>query len=293
VSKKGDKARSATRPNIYAFHGYREFLKHWLSYLRETTSGFTLRGLSRSAGLAQSYLPMLTSGKRRLSPNAAEKLLPHLKLSTTEGEFFRLLITLENARSQSVRIGTLTRMRKFRGYRLANPKEAEVHEYLTHWYYVAIREMTALEDFRADPAWIRSRLRYPVEERAIRRALTFLVDNGYIVVDEAGHAAPPDKDLICVDDVYRAALRHYHKEALTLGAEALDAVPIEERFVMGYTLPIHERKLPEARQVIEKAILELQKLAARRQDAESVHQVEMVLFPLTTRSDSSEVRDDD
>jgi len=245
---KGTEA-SAARPDVYAHHDYRAFLRAWLDYLKAHRAGFSVRALARDAGVAPGYLPMITAGKRRLSESGARKLSPHLGLRRAEQDFLRLLVIFGNARSQSDRLLALTAMRRFPAYRRANPKEAEVHEYLTHWYYVAIREMTGLADFQLSAAWIRERLRYPVEESAVRKALEFLLDNAYI---------------------------------------ALDAVPLEERFVMGYTLPIRRRDLDKAKRVIEEAVTQLQTLADRARRADSVYHIEMALFPLT-RGDGAAV----
>src|SRR6202012_1225833 len=139
------------------------------------------RYLSRQAGLASGYLPMVLSGKRLITHKALRKLMPYIFLSASEQSYLENLLSLSTSDSHEVRVDAVERMRRFPRYQKNNPQDSKVFEYLTHWYYVAIREMALNTGFRPDPVWIQENLRFPVPLHEIKHALEFLLENGYLI----------------------------------------------------------------------------------------------------------------
>jgi len=270
-----------TRPDLFRYHEYRSFLKDWLTWLKVGQS-LSLREIARKAGVGAAFLSMVISGKRELSSKALKKLTPALQLTTQEASYFQSMVTLGTAQTQDVRLQALAKMKRFRSYRNLNPKEIEVYQYLTHWYFVAIREMTALPDFKLDPKWIQSKLRAPVDIADIKRALTFLTENGFITQLPDGSITPPDKNLDCTGGVYKVALTQYHNEMLELASAAIQNTPSAERTLLGHTLHIPEKSFDQAREILNEAVEKLKALETATCD--SIYHAEFALFPLTRRS---------
>lgn len=274
---------SAKKPDIFGFHDYREYLKAWLSHAKASRRVFSLRALSKQAQLASGYLPMVLSGARPLSPKALRKLLPCLELGKTERAYLETLVQLGTSDSQELRVDALDRMKRFRSYRELNPRELEVYQYLTRWYYVAIREMTAMPGFRADPTWIQARLRARIPVSEIQAALEFLSKNGFIEILPDGSARPPEKDLSCLGGVYRVALSQYHREIFNLAAQSIENTPSSERLIVGHSFAIDSAQFDRAREIINEALSKIQALKKAQEPGESVYHVELALFPLTAR----------
>src|SRR5690606_1478920 len=129
----------------------------------------------------------------------------------------------------------------------ANPRELEAYRYLTHWYYVAIREMASLPGFRAEPRWVAPRLRGGVSVKEAEQALEFLREFGFLREQPDGSVALADKDIKCIGGVYRLALAQFHREMLALISRLLPRTPREERFVAGHTFAIPRSRFPELR----------------------------------------------
>lgn len=269
------------KPDIFGYHDYRKFLNDWIEYQKVERRTFSLRLLAKESGLAVSYLSMMLKGIRSLNPKAVEKLVPRLSLSTNERSYFDLLIVLGNSSAQEARLDALERMKRFKSYRRQNPKEAEVYQYLTRWYYVAIREMAALDGFRADPEWIQERLRHRVDLKEIRQALDFLKSNGYLEVKADGTAIPPEKTLDCQGGVYRIALSQFHREMLNQAARSIDLVPREQRNLMGHAMVLDQGTYEQAAEIIHQAIEKIRALQPKSLDGEAVYYTEFALFPLT------------
>ena len=280
-SKKPEQAES---PEIFRYHDYQAFLKDWLAYRKASQPGFSLRTLAKRAGLAAGYLPMVLGGKRPLTAKALSKLAPFLGLNASEQSFLESLLVLGTSGFHEAHLGALERMKRFQLYQKLNPRETEVYQYLTHWYYVAIREMAALPGFQLNAAWIQERLCVSVPLSEVKAALEFLLRNDFLKTNEAGGVEPLDaKALDCTGGVYRVALSQFHREIFDLAAKAIQNFPREERNIQGHTFALSEKGYATAQAILEEAIQKVQRLGEMEKSGDSVYHMEIALFPLTKR----------
>lgn len=273
--------KSTEKPNVFQYHDYRKFLSDWIGYLRATEPGFSLRLLARKSGLASGYLPMVLSGTRNLSEKAWKKISRFLHLTPRERTFVDHLRLAMDSDSHEVRKEAFDRIQKVEPYRQNNPKELEVYRYLTHWYYVAIREMVTLPEFKADPAWIQSRLKGKVPLKEIEQALSFLIEKGYIEVKPNGLAHLREKDIRCEGDVFRIALFQFHREMLGLAIESLAATPSERRTVTGHTVAIAASQYAQVKTILDEALSKVAQLENSKDQSDSVYHIALAAFPLT------------
>ena len=273
--------RTQERPNIFQYHDYREFLRNWLAYLKASQLGFSLRELAHKSGISVSNISMCLSGSRNLSHKSLIKLGPSLGLKPNERNYLENMITLGNADSQEVRVEAFRRMNRFPAHKKNNTSETEVFRYLTHWYYVAIREMAALPDFSTDPSWIQTRLRFHVEIKDIQTALDFLLANKYLEKLPDGTIRPPQKPLDCRGGVYRLALTQFYQEMLALAGKSIENTPNEKRSIQSYTLAVDNKNFDAIRKILDRAYEEVRTLAQESSSADSIYHLELALFPLT------------
>lgn len=275
---------SLRRPDVFRYHEHLAFLKDWIEFKKESTPGFSLRALAKEAEFSIGYLPMVLSQHRVLSHKAMLKLIPKMELNAQEKKYFQALVLLSTSDSQVSRLDALSQMKKFQSYQNENPLETEVHEYLIHWYYVAIREMAALGDFAPDPKWLQSRLKVKVSLDEIKQAFHFLTDKKYIVIGEDGKYLFQEKNLDCVGGVYRVALTQYHQEMLALAAKSITNTPSAEREILSHTFALKDQDLAEARTILQEAIQKISRLGSQHASSSEIYHAEFALFPLTKRS---------
>jgi uncharacterized protein (TIGR02147 family) len=268
-------------PEIFRYHDYRAFLADWLAFQKASQSGFSLRGLAKSAGLASGYLPMVLSGKRPLTGKALDKLLPFLSLNASERGYLENLTTLGTSDSHEARIEALERMKRFLKYKKNNHRETEVYQYLTHWYYIVIREMACLKEFKLDAEWIQSRLRTSVPLKEIKDAIEFLTKNEYLKPDGHGGVRPPEVALSCEGGVYRVALTKFHREIFELAGKAIDNTPSTERNIQGHTFALDQKNYEKVREIIEETMKKIRDLSVSEVSGDEVYHLEVALFPLT------------
>lgn len=275
------------RPEVFRYRDHLVFLREWFAYRKASERDFSLRTLATQAGLASGYLPMVLQGKRVLTAKAIAKLAPFLALDANEQSFFEVLVILGTTDSAPVRLAALERMRRFQQYRIHQRNEAEVHEYLTHWYYVAIREMASLPDFKLDAAWVAERLRFAVPLAKVKSAIKFLLDNGYLEREGADGARPPEKALNCSGGIFRIALAKFHQEIFALASTSVEQVPSAERSIAGHTVSLSARDFATAQAIAQDALEKIQALGKAEKGGENIYHFEVALFPLTQKRGQS------
>lgn len=267
------------KPDIFTYHSARDFLKAWTEHLRSTRSGFSLRWLARKSNLSPGYLPLFFSGKRRLSKKGFSKIAPHLGLNERERGYLGLLRDLDSAPSPQ-RVHILKRLQRYRDYGEQNPREVEAYRYLTHWYYVAIRELASLPDFQGKPDWIRKRLQNRVTVAQAREALEFLVDRGYLALKADGTFEPTEKNIRCEGRVYDASLHTFHKEMFELMESLSHDVSSSLREIQGYTFAVPAEVIPLVKKILLKSLDEIESLVAQHRVSDSIYHVGIMAMPL-------------
>jgi uncharacterized protein (TIGR02147 family) len=275
------------KPDVFTYHDYRQYLNELFAFLKSERKGFNVAHLSRASQVSKGYLSMVLNGKTEMTQNVLERVLPHLKLLPKEENCLRLLCAFVWSRTPEDRIRILEQLQKLRNYRQVNPKEAEVYQYLTHWYYVAIREMAALKEFRLEAAWIQKRLWEPVPLSDIEKALDFLIRHGFIEVQPDGSILPPEKRLDCLDQIHRAALLQFYRQIFGLAINTVEKVHPDQKKIEGFTVAISQKKFSEIRKLLDETIDKISQMSESELNREEVFQITLMGFPITKSGGAS------
>jgi uncharacterized protein (TIGR02147 family) len=268
----------AKAPDIFDYHDYRSYLKDWLKAGRGQK--ISLRTLAAAARMSPAYLSMIISGARNLSDEALEKILPQMHLDEAGRHYFRQLKVIADSDSPRARTEALAKIQKSNRYRHRHRKELEVYRYLTNWYYVAIREAVHLPDFKLDPYWIQSILKFHVAIADIQKAIDFLVEYDFIRVAADGRCSLPQKQIDCYGGVYKVALAQFYRELFDLASQSIDATPREWRNITFHTMPFSKKNFEKLRALLDKSLLEIEQMGRHQGEADSVYHVTFSCFPL-------------
>lgn len=274
------------KPNIQEYHDYLLFLKDWIQFLKERERGFSLRKVAKEAGMASGYLPMCFSGKRRLSEKFYRKIKPHLKLSAKEERYLDLLRVIAESEDIKDRVQALTDLQKLKDYKEANRSELEVHQYLSRWYYVAIRELINAPDFNEEVEWIQDRLRERVSQKEIEEALQFLIKFSFVERDGVGKLKVAQKQLDCHEGVFKISLGEFHRQMLDLAKLAIEETPRAERLLLGHTVALSEKQYQRIQSILKESLKQIEEVDEddESKNSNNVYHVELALFPLTKDS---------
>ena len=273
--------QQVSRPNIYEYQDFRLFLKDWFQYLGSIDSDFSLRSFSSKAGLSNALFTLILKGKRPLSSKSAAAFFPLLGLSSQETDFLHLLVAVSDAKDDEQREDALKEINSIRKFRSFNPDEFEAIEFMSKWYYVAIKEMVCFEHFKADPEWIQPRLKEKVTIKEIKKALRFLEERGFIAFHEDGTAYLPKKILDCKGGVYDAALPKFYKHMMDQAKHSIDSDNQEEVKQISNTAALTKENFSAAQEIIEEARRKINELEVDQESsADSIYYLNFSLFPL-------------
>ena len=269
------------KPNIFTYHDHISFLKDWFLYLKKSRSEFSMRTLAQKSQIASGYLPMVLAGQRELSEKAFLKILPNLGLDTQERKFLSLLRLVGESRDPSIRVDAVNQMSKLRRFQESNNKEVRVYEYLTKWFYVAIRELVALSDFKMDSEWIKNKLTGRITISEIEEAIEFLKVEGFLAQDPNGKWVQPKADLDCREGIFKLSLGQFHRQMFDLASESIEKTPREKRYILGHTVAISAQDFEKIKAILNESVDKI--LQMKKEDAkkEHVYHIEMAAFPLT------------
>ena len=268
------------KPDIFDYLSYREFMKDFYTKAKEHTRGMSFRKLSKQSGFSSpNFYKLVMENQRNLSVEAAERVAAALKLKPDEASFFMALVDFDQAENRTKKNESFERISASRHFRKAGRIEPDFFEYLSHWYYPTIREMTARADFHLDATWIAQELSPPIPVEDVERALEVLLRLGYIVEEEEG-VRRGDASLTTGHEVNSLAIVNYHHQMIERGAESIERIPREYRDISALTMCVRPEQVPELKRRVHAFRETLMALTDPIEDPTTVYQLNIQLFPL-------------
>lgn len=250
-------------PSVFTFLDYHLFLEAWWRHAKEEQGReLTYQSFGDDVGCTRAAVHNVFSGRRLLSEGLAFSFADAMRLGEEETEFFVELVSFKNA-AEHARAST-DRDRRWeaqqqvrrswkvicsrRGYREARQIDALAADYLSRWYYPAIRELSLLPDFRSDPAWIARALDPRIRVEQAEEALELLTRLGLLEPAPGGGLRATSAALRTPDEVAVHAVRPMYDQVFKeLSPRAIDAFPPEDRELgLGIIAPPPEL-IPEIR----------------------------------------------
>lgn len=256
---------------------YKVYLQEELARRCERNPRYSVRAFARALSINDGALSQILSGKRVPAFKTAQRIIKSLSLAPDEEHEF-IASLAEKHRSRG-----LQRMSPiFRDVRL-QPKPVELSHDLfrviADWYHYAIVELTWVEGFQSDPAWISQELGISVIEAklAIERLLNIgllRLENGKLTAEDNQRA-----NVTADRDRSAPALRKHVKQVLEKAIHSVENDPFEQRHMYAFTFPMDPDRIQEAKDLINEFALSLGRImiSGRRR---KVYQLALGLFPL-------------
>lgn len=202
-------------------------------------------------------------------------------LTAAERRFFADLVVFDQSDDIYEKNAAFERISSRRRFRDARRLDHSMFEYLSRWYYPAIREMAARPDFEADAEWIAGRLFPPITKRQAQDALDILFDLELLSRDENGEVVLGEISVTTGHEVRSLAIGNYHRQMLELAAQAITEVPRELRDISALTVCVHPERVEQFKERIHEFREQLLEFGDSEENPEVVYQLNIQLFPLT------------
>lgn len=278
------------RPDIFEYVDYRKFLSDYYAAAKENSRVFSYRYLARRAGFSSpNFIKLVMDGKRNLGDESIESVAKAFDLDEDEARFFAALVEFDQAATADQQNEAFEAIAASRRFRSARRIDHGMFEYLSHWYYPAIREMAAREDFTDDPEWIAEQLWPRVSRKKVERALELLFDYELLVRQEDGSVSRGEPTLTTGHEVNSLAIGNFHRQMMERAADSIVNVDRELRDISGQTVCIPSTMVATMKERIHEFRESMLELCDSKDSPTEVYQLNVQLFPLTR----AEVQDDE
>ena len=272
--------REHWKPDVFDYLSYREFMRDYYLRAKENTRSMSFRSLSKAAGFGSpNFYKLVMENQRNLSSEGAERITDALSLTKEEGRFFMALVEFDQAENREKKNECFERISASRRFREAGRIEPDFFEYLSHWYYPTIREMTARPDFQMDCAWIAGQLHPQIKPSEAERALEVLLRLGFIV-ERDGRVERGEPTLTTGHEVNSLAIVNYHHQMIDLGKESIESIERQWRDISALTMGVHLEQIADIKRRIHAFRETLMQLTDTVDDPELVYQLNIQLFSL-------------
>jgi uncharacterized protein (TIGR02147 family) len=282
-------SKAQVEVNIFDFLDYRAYLRAYYVAAKSRPAGFSFRTFSKRAGLkSPNFFKLVIDGSRNLGKVTVPRFADALDLTGEAREFFADLVAFDQAADSAEKNRIFERLAASRRFRTARRIEGMLHEYLSHWYHPAIRELVARVDFRDDPSWIAGLLRPAITPKQASHSLELLLELGLVAKNPETHRFElRDPTLTTEHEVAALASVNFHKQMLERARESIDSVPSALRDLAALTVCVSPKLATEVKRRIHQFRETMTELCDTETDGKIVYQLNVQWFPLT-RADGSE-----
>lgn len=270
-------------PTIYGYQEPRLFLRDVFAQKQRANPLFSLRAWARQMGFrCHTSLVLLLSGKRPIRPAHLDRLNRALKLPGDQEKYFRLLVQMQTASTAGDREECAARLALLRPSVEEALLEEDKFRLVADWVHMAILEMTSLQNFRGEPAWIAAHLAFPVPEAEVAAAVDRLVSLG-LLAREGNRLVKARGRLTTPKDRASESIREHHRQVMNNAARALDSQGVEERIFNACTMTVAADRLGEAKELILKFRADMEKLM-EKEGGDATYQLAVQFFRLTEKT---------
>lgn len=270
------------RPDIFDYLDYRVFLRDMFNFKKQNNHHFSYRLFAGKAGFSSpNFLKLVTAGQRNLTNESIGKIAKGFDLNKQERDFFENLVFMNQSSTHDDKNHYLKKMMSTNGYLKSHKLDKSSYNYLSKWYYPAIREIAVFGKRNLTPEEMAKLITPGITVKEVEKALDLLMDLGLLRKDGAGLWEQSDKVVTTGPEVKSLVIANYHREMIKLGMEAIERYPSDRRDISGVTLGVKKGKIKEIKKRILAFRKELLKLACEDEGSDQVIQINIQAFPLT------------
>lgn len=271
---------------IYEYQDYREYLRDYYEFKKETCNGFSLRSFSNHIGFkTKDFIWRVMQGSRNLSAASVARVIQAMHLESHEADFFAALVGFNQSKRTEERDGYFARMQQIiQTARFQNGQHLLAHyqyEVYSHWHHLAIRSLIGLYGFTGDYEALAAQLHPRIHKEEARKSVLLLEKCGLLKAKgkkgyEISHSA-----ITTGDRTSKVALRGFHQRCLQLAAESIDRDSPQDRNISGLTLGISRTAYERIVERLNEFRKEIVLIAEEDKDADRVVQINFQVFPLS------------
>lgn len=229
------------KPSIFDYSDYRAFIADWYNWKKLKNQNFSHRLFAKTCGYKSSnLLSLIMAGKRHMPLLGIHAFAKAFDFTEKERRYLETLVHYSRAENPAEQADLLKKLSKHTTSETVKLK-VEQYEFLSNWFYGAIRELVNLKDFEEAPRWISLKLREAITSQQAAEALKLLLHLGLIERAPSGKLKTNSKVITTGDEVASLSAFRAHYQILGLAMKSLrDRSQSEGRNFNGVTFTIKQ-----------------------------------------------------
>jgi uncharacterized protein (TIGR02147 family) len=266
---------------IFEYDDYRKFLGDFFSEQKRISEIFSNRYFAMKAGFkSSSYILSVIKGRFNLTHSTLQKTISAMGINGTAAQFFENLVFYNQAKEFEVREKYLKNLEEIRKRTNFYKLEKRQYEYIKAWYFLVLREVAALSDWKDDYKKLARMIRPQISTEDARAATEIMLEIGLLKRDESGRYHQNSASLN-LEGVPKYLLTNLKKELILRGADAVMVMDKTERFAAFSTLTMSKECFEFASEVLEDARRKIIGKSLNDTDPEKVYEMNVLLFPVS------------
>lgn len=274
------------KPSPFDFDDYRSFLEGQFLFQKSQKPSYSLAVFARQLGMSKMGAKYLLDRKRHLDESRLATVEKAFGLTKPEVEYFELLLKLAKTRSLKERATLFSNAVVVRKGSIGEHfLKTEEFDFLTNWLHPVIAEMSYLDGFICDAAWIRPRIKIRTSPKAVEKALSLLTKRGFL---KGGAMA--NTRLKVPSGVRSLLYKEFLTQQLDVAKESIVSMPSEEREVFNLVMSVDDELYGLAKAMIDEFRHKLHQVLASERPCNRVVQITGQMVTVATTNAEEEVR---
>ena len=260
---------------------YQHFLNSEFEGRKFRNPNYSLRAFARDVGLAAPKLSEILRGKCGLSEASAKRLAKKLTLSEKETIIFINQVVAAHGRSKVEREKAHAVLESIKDEHSFDEIALDSFRIIADWYHFAILELTEVEGFKSNAAWIAKRL--GISRKIAKESIERLFDTGLLAKKDSGEWYQTEEILATPTGIPSGEIKKHHRQIQAKAEDALINTPINKRDFSAMTLAVSESQLEEIQKDIKEFRRKLAKKINLADKKDSVYCLSIQFFPLDSK----------
>ena len=261
---------------------YRHYIEREFRSRCRRNPSYSLRAYARDLDVPPSKLSEVLRKCCGLSAQSASAIIPKLKLSDQESEFFILSVEAEHSRSIVRKQQARNHLQQFHIMTGFTDLDLEKFKIISDWYHNALLELMNLHHFESNTEWMADQLGLDLETTVA--ALNRLEKFNLISRDSKKWTVCHDNTVVDGKTPSRE-IREYHSQVLEKAVASIEDQSMSERDISSVTLAIDESDFPKVQKKIQEFRRGLAHELASSTSKNRIYNLSVQFFPLSKKKE--------
>jgi len=269
--------------SLYEAEDYRTWMRERYEERKRIQPNFSYRFMAMRLEMDAGQLVKILQGKLHLVPQKIPAVAKLFGLDPRSERFLEALVRFSKATGTqeiSRRWDEIQSLREVQSREL----EQDQYEFYSTWLPTAVRGVLSLGEPDQTPKAIGNRIVPRTDAPEVERALELLERLGLATREPGGGWTLAHKHIRTGDLWRQKTVRQFQADTMRLATDALETIPAKRRDISTLTLTLAEKDLPLLKERVAEFRRDLVRLAEESDPADSVYQVNVQVFPMTSET---------